>query len=78
MLKIRGGSLIRERGFILTLCQRKSRFVVLRTLKTKQAKEVEREVLKGLKKFKVLTIIYDNGTEFWNHEKVNQKLNCRS
>ena len=65
-------------GYILTLCERKSRFLVLRKLESKHAKGVSKQIVDGLKNYKVQTITYDNGTEFWHHEEVNKKLKCKS
>ena len=63
-------------GYILTLCERKSRFVVLRVLRSKHAEGVANQIIKGLKNYKLCTITYDNGTEFSKHERVNEKFRC--
>ena len=65
-------------GYILTLCERKSRFLVLRVLRSKHAEEVANQIIKGLRKYKTFTITYDNGTECTKHERVNEKLGCKS
>ena len=42
------------------------------------AEEVANQIIKCLKKYKVCTITYDNGTESSKHERVNEKLRCNS
>jgi len=65
-------------GYVITCVERKSRFVVLGKVPTKEAEVVSRAETKLLASFKVLSITRDNGLEFALHENVNRILGCES
>ena len=65
-------------GYLITCVERKSRFVVLGKVPTKEAGVVSRAETKLLAPFKVLSITRDNGLEFSLHEEVNRSLGCES
>jgi IS30 family transposase len=67
-------------GAIVTLVDRKSKYTLIRKIKTKNANNTSKVIIDALNKLKtrVKTITYDNGSEFTKHEAINQKLNCKS
>lgn len=65
-------------GYLLTCVERKSRFMVLDKVATKEAEVVSRAETKLLAPFKVLSITRDNGLEFALHDDVNRSLGCES
>ena len=69
-----------HRGFLVTLAERKSKYILIGHVKQKTADEVKREIVRLLSPNKewVHTITYDNGREFSAHEFINKGLNCQS
>ena len=65
-------------GYLVTCVERKSRFMLLSRVPTKQADVVAAAEAKMLAAFKVLTITRDNGLEFARHAWVNEALGSRS
>lgn len=68
-----------KRGKVLvTLVERKSRFLVARLATSKTAEAVTKSILDGLQEHasRVKSITFDNGKEFANHEQVKQQLEC--
>lgn len=61
---------------ILTLTERKTKFVIIRKLKSKNAKELAQKVIAVLKPYrdKVKTITMDNGFEFYEHSAFAKAL----
>jgi len=70
----------KHQGFIVTLVDRKSRYLYLGWVKNKTAQGVADEIVRLLEKNAPLvrTITYDNGKEFSWHFKVNEALQCQS
>lgn len=66
-------------GYLVTAVERKTKYTVIGYTETKDAKTVEKELIKMLKPYKdkVLTITADNGKEFANHEIIAKKLNAK-
>lgn len=67
-----------HKGAILTLVERKSKFMLMAPLKHATAEAVEKEMVALLKPMRNLvhSITMDNGKEFTNHEQIGQKLNA--
>ena len=65
-----------HQGAILTLTERKSKHLLMAKLDNLTADHVEKIIIKTLKKTKipVLSITFDNGREFTNHQKVAKAL----
>jgi len=66
-----------QRGNLLTLCERKTRFTVAAPLKTKTAGETDtmlRTILGSLPQPARQTITFDNGSEFTLHRNLTQSL----
>ena len=63
---------------IVTLVERKSRFLVARLSPAKSANEVAAAIKDGLKGIAptVKTITFDNGKEFANHQEIAEELDC--
>ena len=68
-----------HKGAILTLVDRKSKFLVMEKLKRKTAKKVCAAIKKRLSKLphKVYTITYDNGKEFSEHQEIAKALKAK-
>ena len=65
-----------QRGNLLTLCERKTRFTVTSPLKTKTAAEtgtVLRRLFQALPKRAKLTVTFDNGGEFAEHQALTRE-----
>ena len=67
-----------HKGALITIVERKSKFLVMRMCKTKHAIPIANKIIDMLKPYKdrVLTITSDNGTEFSGHELFGKKLNA--
>ena len=66
-----------QRGAILTLVGRKSRMLLARKVESKQSQQVIAAAiaaLEGLPASWARTVTFDNGTEFYHHEKITQEL----
>jgi IS30 family transposase len=66
-----------QRGNLLTVCERKTRFVLTAPLKTKTAAETGKaiiEVLGGLPEGARKTMTFDNGGEFGQHQHMEATL----
>lgn len=63
---------------ILTIVERKTKFLFMEKLKSKNAKELAKTMVNLLLPYKniIKTITSDNGTEFAEHQYINQKLDC--
>lgn len=69
-----------HRGFLVTLTERKSKFLLIGHVRHKTAEAVTAEIVRlllGLKA-RVHTITYDNGREFAGHQTINEALQCAS
>jgi IS30 family transposase len=68
----------RHKQALVTLVERKSRFVLLRKVEQRTAEAVEDTInhLLGPWTHDVITITADNGKEFANHKKIAEKLNA--
>jgi len=68
-----------HQGAILTLVDRKSKFLVMEKLKRKTAKQVLSASKRRLRKLphKVLTITFDNGKEFSAHQEISKALKTK-
>jgi IS30 family transposase len=66
------------KGAILTIVERKTKFLFMEKLKSKNAKELAKSMVNTLLPYKnnIKTITSDNGTEFTEHEYISQKLEC--
>jgi transposase, IS30 family len=61
-------------GYILSLIDRKSRYVTLRKLKTKRKKGVRVELERAMRKMKFKkTLTLDNGSEFCDHQELTRR-----
>ena len=67
-----------HKGVIVTAVERKSNFLLLRKLKSKNAKELAKQTIRMLAPYKDLvhSITSDNGSEFAEHEYIAKKLNA--
>lgn len=59
-----------DKTSILTLVDRKSRFLVARKIKNRKPKRITRKIKEISKKIKFNSITFDNGIEFKEHEKL--------
>lgn len=66
------------KGAILTIVERKTKFLFMEKLKGKNAKELAKSMVNTLLPYKnvIKTITSDNGTEFAEHQYISQKLAC--
>jgi IS30 family transposase len=69
-----------HQGAIVTLVDRKSKFLLCKFVDSKSEKNVSSAILSLLKPYKnnVLTLTFDNGKEFAGHKKISKKLNAKS
>lgn len=68
---------LKQKAFLTTLVERKSRYTQMRKTNTKQAGEVAQAVVESLLDMPagwVKTITFDNGTEFTQHETIAKEL----
>ena len=67
-----------HQGVVATLVERKTKYTVLAKSKTKHARPVRRSIKQALAPHQnqVLTITYDNGLEFAEHQKMAQTLSA--
>ena len=65
-----------QQGAIVTLVERKSRFTLMEKVARRTADATEKAIVRMLQSLisQVLTITFDNGKEFANHEKIAQQL----
>ena len=66
-----------QRGNLLTLCERKTRFTLTAPLKTKSAAETGKEIIKvlgALPQGARKTLTFDNGGEFAQHQRLEAAL----
>ena len=68
-----------QQGALVTLVDRKSRFTLLQQVPRRTAAAVEEAILTLLKPYQqtTLTITFDNGKEFTNHQSLAQKLQAK-
>jgi IS30 family transposase len=66
------------KGAILTIVERKTKFLFMEKLKGKNAKELAKSMVNKLLPYKnsIKTITSDNGTEFAEHQYISHKLGC--
>lgn len=64
----------RHKGAILTLVERKSKYLCAAVLSGKNAEETSKNAIRVLRKMNVETITFDNGKEFAHHENIAEKL----
>lgn len=66
------------KGAILTVVERKTKFLFMEKLKGKNAKELAKSIVNIMLPYKnsIRTITSDNGTEFAEHQYISQKLAC--
>ncbi len=75
-----------QRGNLLTVCERKTRFVLTAPLKTKTAAETGKaiinapwyKVLRHLPQCARKTMTFDNGGEFARHQGLEEALNVET
>jgi IS30 family transposase len=70
-----------QRGNLLTLCERKTRFLITAHLKTKTASEtgnVLRGIFRNLPEVAKHTVTFDNGGEFAEHEKLTSETGVQT
>jgi IS30 family transposase len=63
-----------HKGSMLTLVERKSRYVLAVKLESKNAEETGAAIVSELDGINAKTLTLDNGKEFANHERVNEAL----
>jgi IS30 family transposase len=65
-----------HQGYILTLVDRKSKFLIVKLLKTKTKEEAAKAIIEALIPYKdhVLTITFDNGGEWCGHQEISTVL----
>jgi transposase, IS30 family len=66
---------------LLVIADRKTRKIKIRKLTRKTSSQVSSQIVLALSDYNVLhlhTITYDNGSEFFWHEKINKKLQMKS
>lgn len=62
-----------QSGYVLSVIDRKSRFMVLRKLRTKRKRTVRVQLERALRKMgQVKTLTVDNGTEFFDHQTLTR------
>lgn len=68
-----------HQGAAVTLVERVSKFALVQQVEGKSAKEVEEAVVSLLKNCPIptLTITFDNGTEFTNHQQIAEQLQAK-
>jgi len=68
-----------HKGAIVTIAERKSNFILMRKLKSKNAKDLAKQTIRLLAPYKDLvhSITSDNGTEFAEHEYIAKKLDAK-
>lgn len=68
-----------HKGAIVTIAERKSNFILMRKLETKNAKQLAKQTIRLLAPYKDLvhSITSDNGTEFAEHEYIAKKLGAK-
>jgi transposase, IS30 family len=66
------------KGAILTVVERKTKFLFMEKLKGKNAKDLAKSMVNTLLPYKTTlkTITSDNGTEFAEHQYISEKLAC--
>jgi transposase, IS30 family len=62
---------------ILTLVDRMTRFLIILKLMNKTNAEIERKLVKIIKRFDIKTITADNGTEWHGYEEIEKKTNSK-
>ena len=67
-----------QKGAILTIVERKTKFLLMKKLKSKNAKELAKSMIDILLPYKkhIKTITSDNGLEFAEHQWISEKLDC--
>ncbi len=67
-----------QNGYLVTITERKTLFNLIEKIPNKEAASVQKAIIKALQPYKemVKTITSDNGTEFANHQKIAQELQC--
>ncbi|MFK8289217.1 IS30 family transposase [Capnocytophaga canimorsus] len=67
-----------HKGAILTIVERKTKFLIMRKLSSKNAKSLAKAMIEALLPYNdyVKTITSDNGLEFSEHEYISKKLIC--
>ena len=65
-----------SKGYLLTVVERKSKFVLVKRVSDRQSDQVAKAVVRLLRSYKenVLTITADNGKEFSQHMKISKRL----
>jgi IS30 family transposase len=68
-----------QKGYCVTLVERKTRFTIISTVSSKKAAEVRDVIIKQLLPYKesLKTITFDNGKEFALHEDIAKTLNIQ-
>ena len=67
-----------QNGYLVTITERKTLFNFIEKIPNKEAASVQKAIIKALQPYKemVKTITSDNGTEFANHQKIAEDLQC--
>lgn len=66
-----------HKGAMLTLVERKSRYVLVSKLESKNANETSEAIIETLDGIRARTLTLDNGKEFASHEKVSDALGTK-
>jgi len=74
-----GDTVYGQDGYLVTLTERVSKFLLTVRVKNKTKKLVTKAIIKMLKPYESIceTITFDNGGEFAGHEKIARALNCK-
>ena len=67
------------KGCIVTLVDRKSRFLVAKKVNSMKSEEVEKAIVEAFEEqgIKVKTIVFDNGSEFAKFKEMEKELKCK-
>ena len=67
-----------QNGYLVTITERKTLFNFIEKIPNKEAASVQNAIIKALLPYKkmIKTITSDNGTEFANHKKIAEELQC--
>lgn len=65
---------------LVTLVERKSRFLLVTKAKNRSSREVNRALIRVAKPYSrmIHTMTFDNGKEFANHEQIAESLHCQT
>ena len=67
-----------QNGYLVTITERKTLFNLMEKIPNEETVSVQKAIIKALQPYKemVKTITSDSGTEFTNHQKIAEQLQC--